>query len=211
MQEVEQELPDLRAAFSWAASGERGELLDSLALGLGAYYSLAGRFEAGAGLLEGAAPAAPGCSWKEPVCAPGGASRRRPGASCRERAPAARRGADRRLALAVLSTAGDVLIENGHAGAGRHELEQALALAGKSGLHEEQTAIRLALGQALAPPGSRPWPGPRASACAGGPGAGGPGWPNAGRTSCWQGWPWPRGTTVGRRGPSKKPCTSPAR
>ena len=40
-------------------------------------------------------------------------------------------------------------MESGHASAGRHELEQALALAGKSGLYDEQTAIRLALGQAL--------------------------------------------------------------
>ena len=153
MQEVEQELPDLRAAFSWAASGERGELLDSLALGLGAYYSLAGRFEAGAGLLEGAAPGRP---WVQLEGARLRARRGQPetaGRLLQGARAAARRGADRRLALAVLSTAGDVLIENGHAGAGRHELEQALALAGESGLHEEQTAIRLALGQALAAAG----------------------------------------------------------
>ena len=175
LREVGQELPDLRTAFSWAAAGEGGGLLDSLAGGLGVYYSLAGRFEAGAGLLEGVAAGRPwlqleGARLRVRRGQPEAAGRLLQGARA-----AARRGADRRLALAVLATAGEVLVETGHASAGRHELEQALALAGESGLHDEQTAIRLALGQALTPPGSRPWPGPRASGCAGGPGAGEPG------------------------------------
>ncbi len=153
LREVGQELPDLRTAFSWAAAGEGGGLLDSLAEGLGVYYSLVGHFEAGAGLLEGVAAGRPwlqleGARLRVRRGQPETAGRHVQGARV-----AARRGADRRLALAVLATAGEVLVESGRASAGRHELEQALALASESGLHDEQTAIRLALGQALAAAG----------------------------------------------------------
>jgi tetratricopeptide (TPR) repeat protein len=149
LREVGRELPNLRTALTWAAAGEEEGLLNSLAEGLGVYYSLAGHFEAGAGLLEGVAAGRPwlqleGARLRVRRGQPEAAGRLLQGAR-----GAARRGPDRRLALAVLATTGEVLVESGHASAGRHELEQALVLAGESGLYDEQTAIRLALGQAL--------------------------------------------------------------
>ena len=148
LREVGQELPNLRTALSWAAAGEEEGLLDSLAEGLGVYYSLAGHFRRAPACSKGS-PDAPGCSWKGPACASGGASEAG-GRACRGRAGAGPAGPRfRRLALAVLATTGEVLVGSGHASAGAPRARASPALAGEDRLYDEQTAIRLALGQAL--------------------------------------------------------------